>query len=311
MNDAASDSAPLLGLACVLVFGATLAGAFVPSLFRLSHTRLQVGVSFSAGLMLGLALLGMLPHAMLSTQNVQAALNWMVGGFLATFFLQRLLHYHHHEIGQTEAHTGHDPGHCCHSPASVRPQHTHAQRVAWLGVLLGLALHSVMDGVAIGASLSLAKHGHGHALGLGTALAVLMHKPFDAFALATLMLFSGVKPTTRTLVNVGFALVTPLGAILAFAGAAQWLETHPTWLGYALGFCAGTFLCIACADLLPELQFHRHDRILLSLALALGVLVALLISTTCHHHHAQPHLKPPEPVDHTHGVGPDHTDPVK
>lgn len=295
----------MLGLACVLVFGATLAGAFVPSLFRLSHTRLQVGVSFSAGLMLGLALLGMLPHAMLSTESIQVALNWMVGGFLATFFLQRLLHYHHHEIGQPGTHAGHDQDHCCPNTALVGTQQPHLQHIAWFGVLLGLTLHSVLDGVAIGASLSLAEQGHGHALGLGTALAVLLHKPFDAFALATLMLFAGVQSGTRTLVNLCFALVTPLSAILAFTGAAQWVTTHPAWLGYALGFCAGTFLCIACADLLPELQFHRHDRVLLSLALALGVLVALVISTTCHHHHAQPQLKPQELHEHIHGAGPD------
>jgi zinc and cadmium transporter len=47
--------------------------------------------------------------------------------------------------------------------------------------------------------------------------------------------------------------------------------------GCALAFCAGTFLCIACADLLPELQFHSHDRLKLTLALAAGLGVAILI----------------------------------
>ena len=38
-----------------------------------------------------------------------------------------------------------------------------------------------------------------------------------------------------------------------------------------LAFSAGTFLCIALSDLLPELQFHEHDRVKLSLALLAGV----------------------------------------
>jgi zinc and cadmium transporter len=41
-----------------------------------------------------------------------------------------------------------------------------------------------------------------------------------------------------------------------------------------LAFSAGTFLCISLSDLLPELQFHQHDRVKLSLALLLGLTVA-------------------------------------
>ncbi len=38
----------------------------------------------------------------------------------------------------------------------------------------------------------------------------------------------------------------------------------------ALAFSAGTFLCIALSDLLPELQFHSHDRLKLSISLIAG-----------------------------------------
>jgi zinc and cadmium transporter len=41
----------------------------------------------------------------------------------------------------------------------------------------------------------------------------------------------------------------------------------------ALAFSAGTFLCIALSDLLPELQFHSHDRLKLSVALLAGVVL--------------------------------------
>jgi zinc and cadmium transporter len=37
---------------------------------------------------------------------------------------------------------------------------------------------------------------------------------------------------------------------------------------------AGAFLCIAAADLLPEVQFHSHDRVLLTASLALGLTIA-------------------------------------
>jgi zinc and cadmium transporter len=58
-------------------------------------------------------------------------------------------------------------------------------------------------------------------------------------------------------------------------------------LGETLGFAAGTFLCIATSDLLPELQFHRHDRVKLSAALAAGLALAwstVFLETGGHDH---------------------------
>ena len=49
-------------------------------------------------------------------------------------------------------------------------------------------------------------------------------------------------------------------------------------LSSALAFSAGTFLCISLSDLLPELQFHRHDRIKLSAALLLGLALAWILT---------------------------------
>ena len=71
-------------------------------------------------------------------------------------------------------------------------------------------------------------------------------------------------------------------------GRASLFGSNPVFLGGALAFCAGTFLCIACADLLPELQFHSHDRLKLSVALAAGLAVAILIGqfeASSHAHH--------------------------
>ena len=47
---------------------------------------------------------------------------------------------------------------------------------------------------------------------------------------------------------------------------------------YALAFSAGTFLCISSSDLLPELQFHQHDRGKLSAALLAGLGVAIAVA---------------------------------
>jgi zinc and cadmium transporter len=161
-----------------------------------------------------------------------------------------------------------------------------------MGVAIGLSLHSFFDGLALAAAVASGTHGHGGALGLGTALAVILHKPFGALAIITLMAASGSTRASRHLVNLAFALVTPLGALLFYLGAGPWAHEHPAWPGCALAFCAGTFLCIACADLLPELQFHAHDRFKLSLALLAGLAVAVAITRFGHPSHEHESERP-------------------
>lgn len=127
-------------------------------------------------------------------------------------------------------------------------------------------------------------------------------------AVSTLMAAGGCSRFARHLLNGLFALVTPLEALLLYLGAGHFAAGNPAPLGAALAFCAGTFLCIACADLLPELQFHTHDRFKLSLALAAGLVVAILIGkleASGQHHDQLPGaserstgLKPAAELDH-------------
>ena len=49
-------------------------------------------------------------------------------------------------------------------------------------------------------------------------------------------------------------------------------------------FSAGVFLCISLGDLLPEVHFHRHDRLKLSAALLFGVGLAFLVGFLEPHH---------------------------
>ncbi len=146
-----------------------------------------------------------------------------------------------------------------------------------MGTALGLTLHSLLDGIALAAAVEAGARGHAKFAGLGVALVVILHKPFDAMAVSALMTVGGSSRFLRHLLNGLFALVSPLGAVLFYFGASHFAETNGAFLGCALAFCAGTFLCIASSDLLPELQFHSHDRFKLSFALMAGLFVAVLI----------------------------------
>ena len=257
----------LIPLYCGLIVVASLFGGWLPSIVRLTHTRMQVLISLVAGFMLGVGLLHMVPHAIAQGVSGDQVSLWLLAGLLVMFFLVRTLHFHDHTQteGECDATREHAAGHSHASP----PRH----RLSWIGVAVGLGLHSAIDGVAVAAAVMAA--GGGVLLGgLGTLLAVLLHKPLDALAVTSLMAAGGWSKRARTLVNAGFALTCPLGAALFYFG---WGHGPGAIVGCALAFSAGVFLCIALGDLLPEIQFHSHDRLKLSAALLLGVALAYAI----------------------------------
>ncbi|MCC7517823.1 MAG: ZIP family metal transporter [Verrucomicrobiae bacterium] len=274
MNAFPRSPGVLLAIYSVFVIFASLAGGWLLLAMRLTHTRLQVAVSFVAGLMLSMALLHFLPHALEQNGSIKATVWGVLLGFLAMFFLQRFFPHHHHDVPENapESRAGEEA-------ALAAPTLTQqsAGMLSWTATAVGMTLHSLIGGMALGAAVGAGARGGGIWVGLGTALIIILHKPFDAMAVTTLMTASGCSRFFRHLINGLFSLATPLGAGLFYAGIACAAGNHPELLGGALAFCAGTFLCIAGADLLPELQFHSHDRFKLSLALLAGVGAAILI----------------------------------
>ena len=73
------SSAWLLVVYCVLVLLASLAGGWLPLIFRLTHTKLQMAISFVAGLMLGIALLHFLPDSEEQLHSLDRSVTWTLG----------------------------------------------------------------------------------------------------------------------------------------------------------------------------------------------------------------------------------------
>jgi zinc and cadmium transporter len=279
--------AALLTYDCVLILLASIAGGMIPVWFRLTHRWMQFAVSFVAGLMLGVGLLHMLPHAIADAVLVDAAspgravttiVWWMLGGFLTMFFIERFFCYHHHDVPPEDDDLAHDHADCAHAHAPAHEHEPHHD-VTWSGAALGLFLHSALNGIALAASVA---NGHSDTAlaGLGTFLVIFLHKPFDAMTIGMLMARGGYSLLWRHMVNCLFSLAIPLGVLVFYFGLASTDGSNSSSLvaAYSLAFSAGTFLCIASSDLLPELQFHQHDRGKLSAALLLGLAVAIAVA---------------------------------
>jgi zinc and cadmium transporter len=160
--------------------------------------------------------------------------------------------------------------------------------LSWLGVTLGLGLHTLIDGVTLGADVAaqVGAPSRWPLYGFGTFLAILLHKPLDAVSITSLMATGGWSATWRNAVNAGFALMCPLGAVAFLVGVRSLVGEQGLLIGCALGFSAGVFLCISLGDLLPELEMHSHHRLQLSAALLAGVGLAWLIEQAHQEGHA-------------------------
>lgn len=283
---------PFLTLAMQLavVAAAAYAGGSSLPFLSMGHRRMQVLLSLTGGVLLGVGLLHLLPHAFLQLdRQIETTMIWVLAGFFLMFLLERAFHGHSHHTadgGESGHDCGHDHGH----------DHGHAHAVsaggrwAWCGAFAGLALHSLADGAALAASVRAdADHGAGWLAGFATFLAVLLHKPFDAAIIGTLMMNAGVSSRGRSVANGLYALVVPLGAVAFLASLRVFGGHQETIIGVAMALAAGAFLCIAAADLLPEVQFHSHDRVLLTMSLALGLAIAWGITVMERSSHAHTH----------------------
>jgi zinc and cadmium transporter len=205
------------------------AGLTVAVLGRLLHSL----VSLSAGVLLGTALLNVLPEAFESHAPPQALFSTLLAGLLFFWLLQKAelyRHEHHHE----------GDGHHHH-------HHFDAEQAGrgGMGVLVGGGIHNFCDGVIIAAAF-LADAG----LGVITALAIVAHEiPHEAGGYIVL-LNAGFTRRRALFYNVLSGLASVAGGVLGYWLVGPWKEALP----YLLVVASSSFIYVAVADLLPQLQ---------------------------------------------------------
>src|SRR5215208_4657451 len=205
----------LLAYYCALILVASIVGGMIPVWFQLTHRWMQFAVSFVAGVMLGIGVLHMLPHALLDATAAVAssgispaheasavAVRWitisLLAGMLTMFFIERFFSFHHHDVPDgTEHEEHHKHGHHNDQAHVHEPQ---ASDLSWSGATLGLALHSMLNGVALAAAVQ-CEASSSWLAGFSTFLVIMLHKPFDAMMISTLMGRSGWSLPWRHTIN--------------------------------------------------------------------------------------------------------------
>ncbi|POX46037.1 permease [Streptomyces sp. Ru71] len=218
-------------MAVFVAFGAflmTLAGGWTAQ--RVTDRRHLV-LGLAGGLMLGVVGLDLLPEALRAAgteiHGVPAALLLFVAGFLLAHLVERTL------AARRASHGG--------------DEHNHRAPEVGLTAAAAMVGHSLMDGVAIGASFQV-----GGGMGTAVALAVIAHDFADGFNTFTLTsLYGNARRKAYAM------LFADAVAPVAGAAASAFLTVPEGVLGGYLGLFGGVLLYLAAAEILPEAH-HEH-----------------------------------------------------
>ena len=245
---------------------ATLAGGVLSVLIAAAVTVSALNlvvrhmVSLSTGVLLGTALLDILPEAFESKASPQSLFLTLLIGLLCFFLLEKAelyRHGHHHEGDDHHHHHGFDQA--------------QAGRGGW-SVLLGDSIHNFCDGLIIAAAFLADTR-----LGVVTSLAIVAHEIPQEVGDYMVLLNAGLSRARALAYNAVSGLAAVLGGVLGYFLVGPWTELFP----YLLVIAASSFIYVAVADLIPQLQHRlslRETMVQLAwLAAGLGM-IALAVS---------------------------------
>jgi zinc and cadmium transporter len=230
-------------------------------------------LSLAAGSLLATAFMHLLPEAFESDAGAHDLFMTLLIGLVFFFLLDKAELWHHGH----EHHHGHGHSHVPHH-AHASSTDANAPRAAgsW-AVLTGDSVHCFGDGVLIASAFMADMR-----LGVIASLAVLAHEvPHHMGDL--MVLRAGSSNRQAALLKVSLAgAVTALGGLIGF-----WLvEQLQDFLPYFLVVASSSFIYVALADLIPQLQ--KRLTLLQTVAqvawLGTGIALVMLVSGMAHAH---------------------------
>ncbi|WP_312259616.1 ZIP family metal transporter [Limnohabitans sp.] len=246
-------------------------------------------LSLAAGALMATSFLHLLPEAFESEAGAHELFLTLLLGLVFFFLLDKAELWHHgheHHHGHNSGHAhGHDHDHAeAHAHDEVHGHHPASSgtvsdlpRGQW-AVLAGDSVHCFGDGILIASAFMADMR-----LGVIAALAVMAHEvPHHMGDLAVLR--QGSSSRRAAIVKVSMA-----GAITAFGGAVGYVlvDALHDWLPYFLVVASSSFIYVALADLIPQLQKRLSARETASqiIWLAVGMGMVVLVSSAAGHSH--------------------------
>ena len=243
---------------------ATLAGGLLSVLIAASLTVKVLGrvvhhlVSLSAGVLLATALLNVLPEAFESrSAHPQALFATLLAGLIFFFLLEKAELYRHSHHHQGDGHQHHH-----------HFDQQQAGRGGW-SVLMGDSIHNFCDGIIIAAAFLTDAQ-----LGLVTSLAIIAHEIPQEVGDYIVLLNAGLSRSKALLYNAMSGMAAVLGGVVGYFIVGPWAELFP----YLLVVASSSFIYVAVADLIPQLQHRLSMKDTLAQLAWLGVGMLLIVA---------------------------------
>ncbi len=245
------------------VGGLALGGVLGVLIKRQSQRWASLLLSFTAGLMLCIVALEMVPEALEAGEWPWLVPLCLVAGFLITYLLNCWIDKGAHHQVENEPHRCA----CGH----------HDLHTAGIVLAAAVALHNVPVGMAVGATVAV--QGIGYAAVLA-AITIGLHNLPEGMSIAIPLLHDGSKTASAIFVAALSGVPTVLGALLGYFVGNQ----AAIMLVAALALAGGAMLYVVFFELLPEasLQWRSWWAIL---ATVVGFAVGMLLLISSGHHH--------------------------
>ncbi len=247
-------------LATVLVSLISLVGILLIFNRPIKERFLRILISVSAGSLLSVVFLDLLPEAIEAEMYEPHLIFGVVLASIIFFFLfEKVLHWHHCR--------------CEYHHEEANPK----KHLAYIN-LIGDVVHNVVDGFLIAASFML-----DFQTGLIVTAAVILHEIPQEISDFGVLLYSGMSKTKALLANLLVALSAVLGAVVFYFFGQSFTQAIPLMVAFA----AGNFIYLSMSDLIPELHHEKNPKVILqnSLWLLAGVLIVYFLVSVLPHAH--------------------------
>ena len=230
-------SAPALALAVVAAAANVMGAAAVTWRRDWSTRALETMIALAAGFMIAASVTDIFPEAIARGGSAAALVALL--GYALVHLTQHTLAPHFHFGEET------------HEVSSV----------VSMSALVGLLLHTFVDGVAIASAFGVSR-----SLGLLVFLAILLHKFPEGLAISSLFLAAGAARSRALYAAAALGAATNGGVILT-----DLVDLLSTW---GLALSAGVTLYVGASNLVPEFQAKTGWRLPFAFFTGCGVYVA-------------------------------------
>ena len=238
-------------------------------------------LSLAAGALLATAFMHLLPEAFESQAGAHDLFATLLVGVVFFFLLDKAELWHHgheHSHAEPAAHDAHhDHRHGHHHGHDHGHAHHHGPRAGGWALLTGDSVHCFGDGILIASAFMADMR-----LGVIAAVSVMAHEvPHHMGDLVVLRQTSANRRMALLKVSLAGA-VTALGGAVGYFLVGQLQDFLP----YFLAVASSSFVYVALADLIPQLQkrLTARETIAQIAWLIAGMVVVTMVSGVAHSH---------------------------